>query len=64
MVLMINHSLFKNINNKIVKVIIEIGKAIELDIVIFLLSKYIVFINLFLLSYILPFIFIFAFFGL
>ena len=36
MVLMLNHSLFKNINNKIVKVIIEIGKAIELDIVMFL----------------------------
>ena len=36
MVPMLNHSLFININNNIIKVIIEITNAIGLDIVILL----------------------------
>ncbi len=50
MVLILNHSLFKNINSNIIKVITEIEKAIGLVILILLYLNFIDFIKLLLLS--------------
>jgi hypothetical protein len=56
MVPILNHSLFININKRIINVIVEIVKAIGLDITILLCLKVIDLTKLLYLSYILPYI--------